>query len=502
MLPTFVITALVLLPAAQAVPANSHLEITNPLSPRGIYKRCGQVSKYYGQHTEDWDSYKTGTWLDNWWNNHTDLIKDNSAGFAGAFGQWAMGNPDWSCRDDGSNSDCDLNLCDNRVLNDRGSDIRSTYYVLESINRLHTYFKGVSESFTTAALGAALSKDSWATTFYTDKDDKSVTALKEVLTGLTTIVGIGASFAGLAGPITGAVAGAGSALMSGANGAASNVLGQHQDDTFQKSADLGGILGTVVVDSLKSFTTANNQLMGGSEYNNADIRSYLSGGAFLEYQGVDKNAVTDSMTNMLIGTSINQLYRQQKVFIMGGGSCGDNDGIGSGPQEAVVCRDGKAWYLYYWQENDVISTTSHQWGWVNPPPGSDSLGQNEYSGVSVEDIINSSLDAYNVAGYDYSSDTLASRAQDAISNAWANPGSKGAAWEGIFTVPVCDVSSTIGQNYDLGEYILQPYGHDSRPCWCGPVCGGDLEKTKEFIKATNMDGFKSPKHLCKEDPGY
>lgn len=242
--------------------------------------------------------------------------------------------------------------------------------------------------------------------------------------------------------------------------------------------------------------------MGGGSYSDADIRSYLSGGAFLGYQGVDKNAVTDSMTSMLVGTSINQLYRQQKIFIMGGGACGDNQGIGSGPQEAVVCRNGQAWYLYYWQENDVISTTAHQWGWVASPPGADSLGQNEYSGVNVEDIINSSLDAYNVAGYDYSADTAASRAKDAISSAWANPGSQGAAWEGIFTVPVCDVSSAIGQNYDQGEFILQPYGHDSRPCWCGPVCGGDMQKTKDFISATNMDGFESPKQACSSDPGY
>lgn len=157
-----------------------------------------------------------------------------------------------------------------------------------------------------------------------------------------------------------------------------------QDDTFEKSADLGGILGSIVVDSLKSFTTANNQLMGGQSYGDADIRSYLSGGAFLAYPGVDKNAVTDAMTNMLVGVSINQLYRTQKIFIMGGGACDDNQGIGSGPQEATVCRNGQAWYLYYWQENDVISTTSHQWGWVASPPGADQLGQGAYSGVSVQ----------------------------------------------------------------------------------------------------------------------
>ena len=35
------------------------------------------------------------------------------------------------------------------------------------------------------------------------------------------------------------------------------------------------------------------------------------------------------------------------------------------------------------QENDVISTTSHQWGWVASPPGADLLGQGEYAGVKV-----------------------------------------------------------------------------------------------------------------------
>ena len=33
---------------------------------------------------------------------------------------------------------------------------------------------------------------------------------------------------------------------------------------------------------------------------------------------------------------------------MGGGACGDGQGIGSGPQNYSVCRNGQAWYLYYW----------------------------------------------------------------------------------------------------------------------------------------------------------
>ena len=219
------LVALAVLPVAQTAPSMpSHLH--EPMTYPRVFKRCGAVGRYYGQHTGDWNTYKTGPWLDNWWGNQSKLISSNPAGFAGAFGQWAMGNPDWSCRDDGSDSDCDLSLCDNRVLNNRGKDVRPAYYVLESVNRLHTYFTGLSEAFTTAALGAALAKDSWATTFYTDKDDKSVTALREVLNAVSMVVGIGAAFAGLAGPATAALAGAGAAIVSGASGATSAVVGQ------------------------------------------------------------------------------------------------------------------------------------------------------------------------------------------------------------------------------------------------------------------------------------
>jgi hypothetical protein len=157
-----------------------------------------------------------------------------------------------------------------------------------------------------------------------------------------------------------------------------------RDDTLKRSADLGGILAKVVVEAMKAFTSANNALMRGDNYlNSGDIRLYLKGGLFVNFGGVDKNAVTGAMNALLIGQAINQLYRTQKIFIMGGGACGDNQGIGGGPADYGICRDGKAWYLYYWQENDVISLTSHQWGWTAVPPGADKLGQGDYANVKV-----------------------------------------------------------------------------------------------------------------------
>ncbi|KAI9799090.1 MAG: hypothetical protein M1833_004284 [Piccolia ochrophora] len=476
----------------------------SPTSNARLARRCGPVGQFYTQHTPaDWTVNNVDGWLDDWTKTHQSDISSNAWGFAGAFGQWAIGDPNWSCRDDGSSSNCDLDLCDNDVLNERGRDLRPAYYVLESVNRFHSYFIGLSQAFETSAIAAALSKDSWALTFYRDKDVKSVTVLKEVLNAVAIVVGLGAAAAGMAGAGAGAAANAVYALYGGGINAAGVVLGAHTTDVFEKSADLGAILAKVVVGSMKSFTEANNQLMHGENYQNTgDIRTYLNGGLFVNFPGVDKNKISESMNNLIAGNAINALWRVQKIFIMGGGKCGDGEGIGQGPQQNSVCRDGKAWYLYYWQENDVISTTSHQWGWVNPPPGSDALGQGEYVGISVADVIISSLDSYNVAGYTYDASTASSRAQSALKDGWANPGAQGPSWEGTFTIPVCDVGSAVGADYFHKEFILQDYGHESRPVWCGPICDGDLQKTKDFIHAANMDNFKSPKHLCKEQPGY
>ncbi len=148
---------------------------------------------------------------------------------------------------------------------------------------------------------------------------------------------------------------------------------------------------------MECFTSANNELMEGNNYDGTgDIRSYFADGAFVGFGGVDKNNVTDAMNSFLFGQSMNQLWRTQKIFVMGGGACGDGQGIGSGLVNYSVCLNNIAWYLYWRfvypragrtrscgstltdaetrQEDNVISVISHQWGWVTAPPGAASLG--------------------------------------------------------------------------------------------------------------------------------
>ncbi|KAI2466895.1 hypothetical protein F4781DRAFT_433990 [Annulohypoxylon bovei var. microspora] len=485
---------------SQAVTALPTDQLTSPNKFGLPHKRCGTVSQFYGQKASDWQSHNTDQWLDSWTSTHGKDISANPNGFAATFGQWAIGNPDWTCRDDGSASSCDLDPCDNRVLNSRGDDIRPTYYVLESVNRLHSYFTGLSQAFEVSAIAAALSKESWSETFYKPKNnDKTISTLREVLNAVTTVIGIGASFAGLGEgmALVGAIGGAMSTVAGGASAAGSIQLQSAKDDTFKKDADLGAVLSKVVVESMKSFTSANNQLMAGSNYaNTGDIKSYLKGGAFVDFGGVDKNAVIDVMNSFFLGNAVNELWRQQKIFILGGGNCGDGQGIGSGPQDYSVCRDGKAWYLYYWHEGNGDFLSNKQWGYVTMPPGADKLGQGDYAGVTVADVISSSIDSYNVAEYNYDANKAAERVHEALQGGWRNPGSQGPSWEGTFTIPVCDVSGAVGQNWMDKQYILEQYGGNSRPVWCGPICSNDWDKTKRFISAAKMDNFKSPKHVC------
>lgn len=114
---------------------------------------------FHGQTPLDWVHNNNDFWLDTWitTNQANTTAKPNR--FAGAFGLWAQGNPDRSCRDDGSSNDCDFNPCGNMVLDDKGKDLREAYYVTEVVTKLHSYSTGLKQVFKDSTISAALSKD-------------------------------------------------------------------------------------------------------------------------------------------------------------------------------------------------------------------------------------------------------------------------------------------------------------------------------------------------------
>lgn len=96
---------------------------------------------------------------------HLEDMLPNTGEFASALGEWVIGNLDWTCRDDGSSSDCGFDPYANPGLKSMEDDIKSPYYVIESVNRLHAYFRDIVEAFEVSPISSDLSKDDWALTF-------------------------------------------------------------------------------------------------------------------------------------------------------------------------------------------------------------------------------------------------------------------------------------------------------------------------------------------------
>ncbi|CAI7653247.1 unnamed protein product [Penicillium discolor] len=478
---------------------------------------CGPVGEFTKNPTiEKWTKAETDDWLNDWWTENADKRTSNAHGFAGAFGQYALGQPGWSCQNNGNDANCDIPVCNNPKINALGKNTEETYYVLQALNNLHGFFLGLEQSFNIAAVVAALDNDEIVNNFWHDENAWDPTVLKEILNAIATVLGVAVAGLGapalssvMEGTLVPAIAGAASSMVSGGVGAASLAISS-TDTSDITQANLGHIMAQAVTDIASSFISTNNELMFGNGYGDSggDIRNYLQGGAWVDYPGLQKNGARDSMIAIMQSMMINSLWRMQRVFILGGGACGDGQDIGRGIADSgdnVICdENNRAWYLYYWQRQNVASK-KHD-GWVARPWGSDRMGASPLYGkdggagpfwknLNPLDAIRSSLKSFQAAGNNYDVSTFTSRMGDIFASG-DNAYSEGASMEGLWTIPVCNVSKTINNPdyiYSKKGDILHPYGFDERPYWCGPICEMDKDKTTEFYKAANFkDDFEKP----------
>ncbi|KAJ5360143.1 hypothetical protein N7517_009334 [Penicillium concentricum] len=477
---------------------------------------CGAVGKYTeGASIEKWNQANTDAWLEKWWTVNVDKRKSNVHGFAGAFGQYALGQPGWSCQNNGNDGNCDMPVCDNPKLNSLGNNTEEAYYVLQALNNLHGFFVGLDESFNIPAIVAAMDNDEIVNNFWYDENNWDPTLLKQLLNVLSALVAVVAgAFAApaLALAVAGAVPGllgSGSALVTGGVNAAGNALSSVDSSDITQS-NLGHMMAEAVRSIAGSFVSINNELMYGNGYgkSSADVRTYLKGGSWVNYPGLQKNGARDVMINVMQSMMINSLWRMQRVFILGGGACGDNQGIGSGisaPDDNYICdENGKAWYLYFWQRNTGF-LAENKWGWTSRPWGSDRMGEHPryeaeggsgpfWKNLKPQDAIKSSLKSWRAAGNNYTPSTFTDRMGEMFTES-TKIKSDGVNMEGLWTIPVCDIGKTTQPDwkYGLKKDILHPYGYTEYQRWCGPICEGDPQKTADFYKAANFkDGFDKP----------
>ena len=100
---------------------------------------------------------------------------------------------------------------------------------------------------------------------------------------------------------------------------------EQEDGSFKSGAEIGEILGRLALDTQELLTIANNDIMDGNGTNTNNLGStvsdYFHEGKILNYQGVDKVEVEGRLTGLLQSKAINSRWKEQSVFIMGGGPC-------------------------------------------------------------------------------------------------------------------------------------------------------------------------------------
>lgn len=253
------------------------------------------------------------------------------------------------------------------------------------------------------------------------------------------------------------------------------------------------------------------------------MRKMLESGIWLNYDGFDQVKMIEAFSDRLTAQAINTLWRAQKVFIIGGGKCGDGQGVGDGPSDGVWCResDNTAWYLYHWEDYlGTIFVGDSQYGYIKQPHGMYDLGKGDYARITVKDVIESSVRTYeaqkaaalpgSMEFKQTSQNVLDATLADLMSGSSFIKDTVRAPF--VFTIPVANISKAANgiptePQINLKHKILRPYttnaaDHQHRAHFCGPIAEGDLSTTRYWMDVANMHDFKSPIHLCETIKPY
>ncbi|KAG0127151.1 hypothetical protein HOY82DRAFT_672219 [Tuber indicum] len=213
---------------------------------------------------------------------------------------------------------------------------------------------------------------------------------------------------------------------------------------------------------------------GGKDRSGGDIFVYLRGGRFVLQDEWTKSDLEKFFKKRLVAWFVNlEIRKHTKTFVLCANST-DPDSVISPLESQYRAGNGtRVCSLYRLDDagnlKDLIAV--------------DKLRQPQYN-ITSRDIVQSSVDAYLAGGLDYTPENMTSRLQISAAlpsnQQWF---AKGAAGEGAFTIPVCDVGWK-------AEYMGR-----GMPCCCGVGC----RETKSFMEKANMGGFDPVEKVCKEE---
>ncbi|KAM6538019.1 hypothetical protein FALCPG4_003907 [Fusarium falciforme] len=490
-----------------------------------VKRRCG-FETWDSTNINNWFEAGTDAWFEAWWLRYlggngpdTSAVIPNGwpNNFVNLFGRMYLdGKEFYKCAKPNDQCFGDI-FCEDiiKCSGDWGEECgdhdkqRPVYMVLQSIQGFQSYFRDFIEVLDETQMNLQGMSAYLVSNFFPPIEKSFEFFLRELLVGMGTAFSIGGSYLKLnnwvkSNDFAKESSSAFGALLNGIGTGYREVVQYPADQKFSDFADLGVFMTNVFEQTRTALNDMQENLAIGNYWGGNRFFNYASGGAFLPGPGQEfSSEPSDSqlatlrkyLQKQFNARAINYIWRQQKIFITYttdvDGSCEQDK---QGPQDMKYCREGDpgVYYLYWWHEASVGlgSTTglnTFDTGKMDHPTGWDKLAagwiEQGYQ-LSLNDVFEASIAAYQAHRFDYEGENSVKRAQEAVTDGWANPWDRGTSWEGTFTIPVCDTGD-VSYNVQLGERIM--------PCNCGG--GNEVDAWK---KAAKFDGYQTYDQECTE----
>ncbi|PUU81688.1 hypothetical protein B9Z19DRAFT_1121829 [Tuber borchii] len=198
---------------------------------------------------------------------------------------------------------------------------------------------------------------------------------------------------------------------------------------------------------------------------------YLRGGRFILQDEWTKSDLENFFKKRLVAWFVNSQIREQtKTFIL----CANS----TDPESVISPSKAKGKYIASNGTRVCSLYRLNDGGELKDPVAVDKLKQPRYN-ITARDMIQSSVEAYLANGLNYTAENMTSRLQISATlpsdQQWF---SQGAAGEGAFTIPVCDVGNAT------------------------ELMGIGCKDTQSFMNSTKMGGFKPVENECRAPEDY
>ncbi|KAL4912895.1 hypothetical protein BDW62DRAFT_215977 [Aspergillus aurantiobrunneus] len=410
-----------------------------PSSSAGVSEMCST------NNVDLWtrDNYNSKN-VTEWYNEWAEANLQNGDHVDETFaGYWGLG-PGFSCNID---KQCQAPECNRLVRPEESSDYERAAMFLGSMANFNAHYSRVYEALDGGKIDFGAIQAHLQQTFHPNTAIRDMAAI-QALSGGSVAIGLVSAWSG---PLSPAANTAKEIYNGVARGITATLTAA--DESVSNMADLGSAFSKKIDEVRKQLVTVHDDIVKQGITGEVPIDTVFDGGSYVDDREIailhdlSVEDVRSYVREMFFSMIISNAWVQQGVYIFSremdeetckGYEVKDREGL---PEH--VCYNGRIYWL-----NKYGNSTATKFGagiGVDPPPGWESL-ESEI-GATIEDVMLSSIDAFNAGGYKY--DASETDMDEIFNGDIREKMEIGSRLKGVWNIPVCEIESS-AQYEDTG----------------------------------------------------